>query len=186
MAKSKHNVITYGLSGKIGDLLVFSQRAGQTIVSKVPQQKKAASEKQTEHRRRFQQATIYARAAQADPELKAAYGQAAGAGQTAYNIAVADMLKAPDIESIDLSGYAGRTGDTILIRAKDDFMVKEVTVTITNGDGSLVETGLARPDVAGYLWTYTATQDNGSLDGDKIEITASDLPGNIAQKGEML
>jgi hypothetical protein len=35
MAKSQNNVITHGLSGKIGDLLVFSQRGGKTIVSAV-------------------------------------------------------------------------------------------------------------------------------------------------------
>ena len=36
MAKSENNIITHGLSGKIGDLLVFKQVNGKTIVSKVP------------------------------------------------------------------------------------------------------------------------------------------------------
>jgi hypothetical protein len=44
MAKQERNVVTYGLSGKIGDLLVFRQRDGKTIVSKVPQMSKAPSE----------------------------------------------------------------------------------------------------------------------------------------------
>ena len=34
MAKSVNNIITHGLSGKIGDLLVFKQVDGKTIVSK--------------------------------------------------------------------------------------------------------------------------------------------------------
>jgi hypothetical protein len=33
MAKQRGNVVTHGLSGKIGGLLVFRQRAGQTIES---------------------------------------------------------------------------------------------------------------------------------------------------------
>jgi hypothetical protein len=37
MAKQKGNVVTYGLSGKIGDLLVFRQKDDQTIVSKIPE-----------------------------------------------------------------------------------------------------------------------------------------------------
>jgi hypothetical protein len=54
MAKSKNNVVTFGLSGKIGDLLVFRQRDGQTIVAKVPQQSGKVSEKQKMQRKRFQ------------------------------------------------------------------------------------------------------------------------------------
>jgi len=36
MAKSRNNVITHGLSGLIGDLLVFRQKGGKTIVSDRP------------------------------------------------------------------------------------------------------------------------------------------------------
>jgi hypothetical protein len=36
MAKQKGNVVTFGLSGKAGDLIIFRQRDGQTIVAKVP------------------------------------------------------------------------------------------------------------------------------------------------------
>jgi hypothetical protein len=152
----------------------------------VPQRTAAASEKQIEHRRRFQRATIYGKSVNADPQLKELYGQAAKKGQTAYNIVVADMLQAPDIESIDLSGYTGKPGDIISVRVTDDFSVKEVTVTITNDDGSLVETGLAQPDAIDYLWTYTATQENENLAGDNIEITVSDMPGNIAVEEQSL
>ena len=36
MAKSENNVLTHGMSGKIGDLLVFRNVNGKTIVSKAP------------------------------------------------------------------------------------------------------------------------------------------------------
>ena len=36
MAKSRNNVVTHGLSGLIGDLLVFRQRANETIVANRP------------------------------------------------------------------------------------------------------------------------------------------------------
>ena len=138
------------------------------------------------HRRNFQRATIYGKSVNADPQLKELYGKAAKKGQTAYNIAVADMLQAPNIERIDLSGYTGRPGDVIKVLVTDDFHVKEVLVTITNGDGSLVESGYAQPDAIGYLWIYTTTEDNENLDGDKIEITASDIPGNISLEEQIL
>ena len=181
MAKQTNNVVTHGLSGKVGDLLVFSQRAGKTVVGKVPQKRKVTSEQQKEQQRKFQWAVLYAKSAMADPDTGAAYNQAAKKGQSGYNVAVADFFHAPDIHKVDVSGYTGAPGDIIRIQVTDNFMVKEVTVAITNADGSLVEEGNATPDAGGYYWTYTATAANDNLDGDKIEITVSDLPGNVTQ-----
>ena len=181
MAKQTNNVVTHGLSGKIGNLLVFRQRAGQTVVAKAPPKRKVSTEQQKEHQRRFQRAVLYAQSVMADSDMGAAYNRAAKKGQTGYNVAVADFFHAPDIHNIDVSGYTGNPGDAIRIQVSDDFSVKEVKVTITNADGSLVEEGNATPDAGGYYWTYTVTAVNDSLDGDKIEITVSDLPGNVTQ-----
>ena len=71
MAESKKNIITHGMSGKVGDIIVFSQRNGKTIVSKAPTRKAELSEKQKQHFEHFQQATIYAKAALQDPAKKA-------------------------------------------------------------------------------------------------------------------
>jgi hypothetical protein len=180
MAKSTNNVLTHGLSGKIGDLLVFRQRDGKTIVTKVPEQSKTASDKQKEQRKRFQQATIYAKNAVEAAGTKEQYGESAKKkkGVTAYNVAVADFFNAPDIQTIDLSAYTGQVGDEIRVTVSDNFAVKAVHVQINNADGSLVEEGDAAHS-AGNLWIYAATQPNESLDGDRIVITASDLPGNV-------
>ncbi|MDR1602727.1 MAG: hypothetical protein LBS42_09920 [Tannerella sp.] len=186
MAKQKGNVVTYGLSGKISDLLVFRQRSGQTIVSKAPTVSNNESEAQRAHRRRFQRAVLYSGAAVSDPALNEAYAAKAGKGRTARNMAVADFLRAPDIDAIDLSAYHGKPGDTIRIEVTDDFAVVEVKVVITNPDGSPVEEGYAKPEATGYEWTYTATAVNESLEGDRIEIFASDTPGSITQKTEEL
>jgi hypothetical protein len=61
-----------------------------------------------------------------------------------------------------------------------------VKVVITNHDGSLVEEGYAQPEAIGYEWTYKATADNASLDGDRVEVYASDTPGNISQREQEL
>jgi hypothetical protein len=64
--------------------------------------------------------------------------------------------------------------------------VQEVKVVITNSDGTLVEEGFAKPGAVGYEWLYTATQTNENLSGDRIEVFASDTPGNISEKVEEL
>jgi hypothetical protein len=182
MAKQEGNVVTHRLSGKIGDLLVFRQRAGKTVVAKTPTVSNKVTEAQLAQRRKFQRAVAYAGGVATDPELRDAYAGKTKPGQTFYNLAVADYLHAPDIELIDLSGYHGNPGDVIRIEATDDFAVREVKVVITNPDGILVEEGFAKPEPSGYEWTYTATATNNDLSGDRIDVFASDTPGNIAKR----
>jgi hypothetical protein len=50
----------------------------------------------------------------------------------------------------------------------------------------LVEEGFAQSDATGYEWLYTATQVNENLSGDRIEVFASDTPGNISEKVQEL
>jgi hypothetical protein len=183
MAKSKGNVITHGLSGKVGDLLVFRQKDGATFVSKVPEQPKVLTEKQIAHRRRFKRAVIYAKAAVDAPESRDVYSAIAEKRKrTPFLVAVADFLNVPEIETIDVSKYSGNPGDCIKVTVSDDAMVKSVYISIENADGTIVEEGDAVADASGYVWTYTAMQNNDSLDGDKIMVSVSDLPGNVVEE----
>lgn len=187
MAESKNNIVTHGLSGKVGDILVFSQRNGKTIVSRAPRERTTEpSPRQKEQTVKFQQAVIYAKAAMQDDVKKEMYSAAANPekGVSAYNVAVADLLNAPHIEEINLSNYNGNIGDTIIVRATDDFQVATVRVIINKADGSLVEQGNAV--LEGVLWVYTATVENSNLAGDKITIQATDIPDNLTEKTETL
>jgi len=187
MAESKNNVITHGLAGLVGDLIVFRNRGGKTFVSSKPKERTGEpSEAQKQHHRRFQEATIYAKGAISDPAVKADYEAKVTGNETPYNVAVADFFHAPDIETVDLSKYSGKKGETITIRATDDFKVTEVRVTIYNADGTEVEQGLAVVSANGLDWVYTTTADNASLDGDRIVIRASDLPGNVTEEEQNL
>jgi hypothetical protein len=179
MAKQRDNVITYGLSGKIGNLLIFRQLDGNTIVAKVPTPSNKVTAGQQAQRDRFQQATFYGNTI--SPEQAALYAAAAtgmGMGRNYYNVAVADFLNAPDIKKIDFSNYAGQPGDTIVIQATDDFKVESVRVRVTAAGGTVIEEGNATPDAKGYTWTYTATSVNDNPSGGKIEVFVSDIPGN--------
>ena len=102
------------------------------------------------------------------------------------HVAVADFFHAPDIDEIDVTNYRGAVGDTIRIRATDDFKVKQVHVTISNADGSLVEQGDAVQQANEIDWLYTATTANESTAGDRIVIRASDKPGNITEEEKAL
>ena len=115
MAKSKDNVVMEGASGKIGKMLVFRQRADQTIIARRPKKSlRQVTDDQQEARNRFTEAAYYAKSAISDPILKEAYQAKAKLGQTAYNVAFADYLKAPEMRRAFLESYSGTIGDVVL------------------------------------------------------------------------
>ena len=180
MAKSKNNVITHGLSGLIGDLLVFRQRANKTIVADRPKPfSKPPTTVQLGIQSRFKKAAQYAKTAILDPLLKAGYQAVARLGQSAFNRAFKDYQLAPEFdEDINLSGYTGAIGDEINVSVIDDFQVIGVKVKIMNADTSLLEEGDAIQSANGLDWIYTTTAVNAGVPGSTIIFTASDLPGN--------
>ena len=180
MAKNKNNVVIKGMSGKFADMLVFSQRFGQTIVGKVPLRSGTSTASQLAVREKFSQATIYAVSAISDPATKKDYEAMAIPGQSAYNLAIADFFNAPEIESTDTAGYSGNIGGLIKVKAKDDFRVAKVTVIISKANGTIVEQGDA-VSMNGVDWVYTATIANSAYSGNKVKVQVRDLPGNLTE-----
>jgi len=182
MTKVLRNIVTTGMSGEMGNLIVFRSCGNRTIVAAKPvKSHHELTEPQKQHQRKFQHAILYGKSIFSSPVLKAQYQEKAGEGVSAYNVAVADFLNAPDIEEIDLSKFTGEAGSTIKIQATDDFMVTEVQVEIYNSEGTLIEKGEAVQQDIITDWLFTATVSNRSIEGDKIVVKAFDLPGNQTQ-----
>lgn len=180
MARSKFNVLTHGLSGLVGDMIVFRQKANKTFVSGRPKPStKPLKAISLAIRDRFRRAAIYASSVMANLTLKAEYQSTTKPGQSAYNMAFSDYQKAPEIyEDIDLSVYTGAIGEEILLSVLDDFRVDSVSVQIKSPAGAIIEEGPAVQTPNGLDWIYTATAVNSELPGSKIIFTAKDLPGN--------
>ncbi len=180
MAISKRNVITYGLSGSLGELLVFRQRAGRTVIASRPRKTaKSATPAMVLARARFARAVAYAKACVKDPIKKAAYQAKAKAGQTAFNVAITDFQCPPEIEEMpDLRSYEGVPGNIITVSVIDDFIVSTVLVQIISQETTVLEEGYAVQDHNQLDWNYTVTAFNHSLKGSRIIFRAKDLPGN--------
>ena len=186
MAKVGSNLVVHGLSGMLGkQLVVRRQKDGSFVVAAAPHRSAdaAPSNAQKEQQAKFKQAILYARGAKGLPE----YEQAAKSrGVSTHNVAVADFLRPPEIEAIDVSEYHGAPGETIAITAVDDVKVSTVSVLITTDDGKLVEKGTAvLSPVDGSRWTYTAT---ASAPGSaiKVVVDVADLAGHVTEKVEEL
>ncbi|WPQ65835.1 hypothetical protein SIO70_13320 [Chitinophaga sancti] len=170
MALVKDNILLQLVRGTLGDQLTIYERNGQIIMAKKRgPSKKKPTKKQLEARYKMTIAAAYAQAILKDPELKAYYKSLAGPGQNAYNMAVKDAYKSPEIQHI-------RFEETdVVVTAKDEFRVAEVDVCVHDAAGVVQERGKAVLGRNGVDWYYRAV---GLPVGGKVVVVAVDLAGN--------
>jgi hypothetical protein len=168
MAKVRDNILVRGLSGKLGDQVVFrALRDGRTIVCAKPDfSNRKLSKDQKEHHKRFKAAAAYARIASRTNPI---YAQlAAGTMKNAYNVALGDWFNPPVIHKIE------RKNGGIRIQASDDVMVASVQVLILDEQGKVVEKAEGIKG-KGDWWEYESTAEG------KVVVEARDLAGNVAR-----
>jgi hypothetical protein len=178
MAQSKNNYVMFGMSGKLGKLLVFRQRGGKTIAASIPNRSAAFTEEQLEIQSKFKEAASWARGILKNAENRKFYSSLATGDQSAFNMAIADWFTNPEIKEIDTIDYTGVTGSVIKIGVTDIIKVQSVKVSITTASGTLVEEGSAVFDANSQQWLYAAIQNNSTPVGSLIKATATDKPGN--------
>jgi hypothetical protein len=183
MAKVKLAPAVEAIHGHVGNML-FKRWGTQEIVGSMPDFSGVTpTANQLAQRSQFRLATIYGKASMADPETKALYeGVAKGRGVPVFALMVADFLNAPSVDQIDLSAYTGKADEPIRARVSDDLQVSAVSIVIRAQNGDVVEQGAAVKGVDGLTWTYTTTTALDEGQAVSIEVSATDLPGNVATK----
>lgn len=182
MAKVLDNLVTEGLSGKLGKRLVFRKgKGGKTLLSTRPvfSADREFNPSQLAQQEAFKQAIIYAKVARTQPLYIAL---AKGTPKTAYNIAVEDWFEEPQVLNIDISSWTGQIGQEIRVKAQDNIKVARVHVMIREDNTSTtpLEEGDAVPsDTDGLLWTYTSQTLVTQTPRTRLDVSAYDLPGNF-------
>jgi len=177
MAKVENNIFVRGLSGAVGDQFVIRRtRSGKTIIANKPHfvEDRVFSPAQRTHQDSFREASSYAKRAQ-DVYIQ----KAKETDSIAYNLAISEWFGRPQILEIDVKGWTGTPGQSIRVKARDNFKVARVTVAIRAAEGKTLEAGEAVPSAGGSpWWTYT-TQARVTLTATPtVAGTAQDLPGN--------
>ncbi|QHS58574.1 hypothetical protein [Chitinophaga agri] len=178
MAIIKDNILMQFVRGTIGRQLTIYERNGQIIMAKKrgPSTKKP-TQKQLAARKRMIIASSLAQAMMEDPAVKEYYASMAGPGQNAYNMAVKDAYRSPEVQNIRLEE------NDVVVTAKDEFRVAKVEVKVLDADGVIKESGRAELGWNGIEWRYKAA----SLPvGGKIIVVAKDLPGRDTVKEVLL
>jgi hypothetical protein len=181
MSKIKNNPILKGLSGMLGDVIVFRESRGQMVMSNRPKKPALPSDHQLLMKGKFLEATAYAKGQMLNEQSKAEYQTAVNDKMnSAYSVALTDFLKGPKILSVNVADYTGVIGTKIHIRAIDNFRVQSVRVEIRNAQGVVMEQGEAVNDpINSIFWFYTG-QLNIDLPGMKVHVFVTDKPGNVA------
>lgn len=184
MAKIRNNPILKGLSGMLGDVIVYRESRGKMIMSNRPKKRDEPTEHQKTTRSRFLQAVQYAKGQMLDPAAKEEYAAAVSDSViSAYGVAVADYLKGPEVTGIDTTDYTGNVGSAIVINAIDNFKVTDVLVEIRSSSNELIEQGAAtQSPLNGLAWEYAAKQLNEQVAGSKVIVKAKDKPNNVTTR----
>jgi len=103
-------------------------------------------------------------------------------GKTVYTLGIADYLKPPVVNGIDVTNYSGKVGDKIVVDAIDGFEVTGVRLKITGTDSVVIEEGDCVLDPIDLTWEYTATVEKAVVPGVIVKATAFDNPGHKAEK----
>lgn len=184
MARISENLLVTKGRGNVAKQFVYRNRGNGTHITKMPTVNKKAkpTEKQEKVRDLFSAATVFAKGATSNPELRAEYEKKVAPGQTALNVAFKDYVTAPRVRLINAQKYTGAPGSEIVVDAWDDFRVAAVEVSVHNAAGELVEKGdaILNP-INQNLWKYTVTQLNNVLPGTKISVIVRDIPENEAR-----
>jgi len=182
MAFIDDNDLTTGIRGGVGKQLVFRRYKKQTVVSrKAKPGSLAPSPEQSGVRSKFLSASRYASTKLLEPEIKAEYTLIARMkdSSNAYATAVGDYLKATKLMAIQTDQFKGQSGFQMPIKLEDNFKAKEMSVSISNKDGTVGEQGSASFVFGDKAWMYTTTAAYASISGLKITVTVLDRPGNV-------
>jgi hypothetical protein len=186
MAIANDNVIMRFQRGKIGGL-IFRVWGENTVVSKAPDYSKIPrSEAQKANSNRFKVATRYGRRVLNDPVAYSFYDKKRRRNQTVWNVAISDYMKRPEIAEIDVWNYKGQVGNTIKVKASDNYGIVSVIVMIINASGFEVESGMAVQMPGSEVWVYKTVEENPEWKGGRVVVRVTDSPGNVVTDSRSL
>ena len=180
MKKKSVNELEKVYSGIFGGRVVLENRKGKIImVLKTKRARVEASEATRRAQIRFGFASKYAKNILLNPEMRAAYTLKSGKGVSPFQVAMRDYMHSPRVTEIITRDYEGKAGDIIRVSAYDNFAVTQVTVTIQDPDGVVIEKGLCALNPVTNNFDFTAAVTLTSLTGVTIFAQAHDYPGHV-------
>jgi hypothetical protein len=166
------------LPGRTDNYFVYKTRSGKNLIAREPMIDTNPRRQKLSLQDDIRRAVTYAEFAWDQPIYQC---KAVGSSNSAYNLAVADALGKPQILDIDLHGWTRKIGQTILVTAKDNFLVLSVRLVIRDGAAVIEEGEAEQSELDGLLWRYALQTTVERRPGLFLDAYASDLPGNVGK-----
>ena len=187
MARIVLNPAIQIISGDVGGFIYRQQADGSLILAKqrLPDPDREPTEAQAQQLQRFKEASARYTRLMEDSNTQAAYKQLVeerGISSRLRAVVIGDILKAPEIDTVDLSKYQGAVGDTIRVLAEDNVGISRLTLSINDTTASqVVESGekvITSQIASAVEWEYTATVAVAADHAVEVHVAAYDLAGN--------
>ena len=195
MARIVLNPAIQIISGDVGGFVYRQQADGSLVLAKhaLPNPDYQPSEGQAQQLQRFKEASARYQRLMEDQGTQAAYKQIAderGTPAQLRALVIGDILKAPKIDTVDLSQYQGAIGETIRVVAEDSVGVSRLTLTVHDQTGGQDVETAEKPmngKVIGTVeWIYTATAAVPADHAVEVQVTAYDLSGNTIEANAVM
>jgi hypothetical protein len=157
---------------------VYKTRSGKNLITRKPAMDLNRSGQRKSMQAEVRRAVTYAEFACEEPIYQC---KAVGTPNSAFNLAVADALGKPQVLDIDIHDWNRKAGQTILIKAMDNFLVLSVHLVIRRGETILEEGEAEQSELDGLIWRYTLQTPVERKPGLTLEAYACDLPGNVGK-----
>jgi len=187
MARIVLNPAIQIISGDVGGFIYRQQEDGSLVLAKqpLPNPDRVPTEAQAQQLQRFKEACARFTRLMENSSTQAAYKQLVeerGISSRLRAVVIGDILRAPKINTVDLSKYMGAVGDTILVEAEDSVGISRLTLSIYDTTASqVVESGekVITSQIASVAeWEYTATVAVAADHAIEVRVAAYDLAGN--------
>ena len=194
MARIVLNPAIQIISGEVAGFVYRQQSDGSVVLAKqaLPDPNWEPSEAQAAQMQKFKEASARYSRLMEDGGVSAAYQQILeerGSTGRLRALVMGDILKAPKIGTVDLSGYHGAAGGKIRVIAEDSVGVSRLALAIADvTDGQVVES--AEKDMNGQAqsaveWEYITTLTVQAGHEIEVHIAAYDLAGNLIEAEEV-
>jgi len=177
MALLAANSVLQGLTGMIGNQLVFRKHGDKTVVSKKPYRcRRRTSELQQLYLSKFKEASKYARTLLRDPDKYEHYTKLAKKHKkhSAYNLVISEYMLFIRIEEKEMPKQSDKKRVVLTVTKKNNYKVDSVNVQLLSPSGETVAIGQANR-ISGSDWVFKlpAPPEKGS----SVIVTALDAFG---------
>ena len=180
MARGDKDSLFFGFHGRINDQIVIKQRNGKPVLCFYPKRDKVKwTENQKLHRREFKMATMYAKMIMKNSGKRLFYEEREHDGINVWNLAIADFLIKPVINSIHIRKARGFDQYLIQVLATDNFLITGVRIDLFDLSGIFMEQVHATQFRHTDRWMFRINSEKLSTVG-HIKALAKDNVGHCA------